>query len=118
MIVLLVNVYMPYDVGRAGVELDEYKDILTEIISIIESCTPHYVILAGDFNADMSRNNQQSQALESFVLNENLYMCKDSSHADIPYTSDDKALHLISSRICHNRNWIILMIHFKCLQVI
>ena len=34
----------------------------------------------------MTRNNPQSRALESFVFNENLYMCKDSSHADIPYT--------------------------------
>ena len=55
--ILLFNVYMPYDVGRPGTELDECNDVLAEIKTIISTCTPFNVILAGDLNADTSRNN-------------------------------------------------------------
>ena len=35
--ILLFNVYMPYDVGRPSTELDECKEVLAEIKTIIST---------------------------------------------------------------------------------
>ena len=83
---MLFNVYMPYDTWRPGEEMDEFNEVLGEIKTIISNYSPQNVIIAGDLNVDMSRDNLHARALESFVTNENLYMCIDNSVAVVPYT--------------------------------
>ena len=83
---LLFNIYMPYDTRRPGEELDEYCEILAEVKDIIAKYSPTDVIIGGDFNTDLTRNNFQSRALESFVANENLHFCINDNIANVPYT--------------------------------
>ena len=85
---ILFNIYMPVDTGRQGRELMEFNEILDEIKTIVADYAPQNVVLGGDFNADMARNNFQSVALNSFVSNENLFLCLNSNIANVPYTRD------------------------------
>ena len=83
---LLFNIYMPNDMRRPGEELDEFFEILAEVKDIVSKYSPINVIIGGDFNCDLGRNNLQSRALESFVENENLHFCINSNVSNVPYT--------------------------------
>ena len=83
---LLFNIYMPNDMRRPGEELDEFNEILAEVKDIVSKFSPIDVIIGGDFNCDLTRNNFQSRALELFVGNEHLHLCINSNVANVPYT--------------------------------
>merc|ERR1739842_50974 len=83
---LLFNIYMPIDMRRPGEELDEFFEILAEVKDIVSKYSPINVIIGGDFNCDLGRNNFQSRALESFVENENLHFCINNNVSNVPYT--------------------------------
>ena len=70
---LLFIIYMPYDMRRPGEELDEFVEILSEVKDTISKHSSIDVIIGGDFNSDLTRNNFQSRTLESFVENEDLF---------------------------------------------
>ena len=83
---LLFNIYMPNDMRRPGEELDEFCEILAEIKDTLSKYSPIYVIIGGDFNSDLSRDNFQSRALETFVENEDMHFCINDNISNVPYT--------------------------------
>ena len=53
--ILLVNVYMPSTDNRDA--LDEYANILQEISSLCMKNIDQHIIIGGDWNADLDRND-------------------------------------------------------------
>ena len=84
--ILLINVYLPCDTGSVHGENLDYTDVLDEIEMLVMSSEVDNIIIAGDFNADINRNNAQSKALTSFCTNENLFMCINNNNNSVPFT--------------------------------
>ena len=82
----LFSVYMPYDERRAGENLDDFIDVLNEIHAICLNTDCQYFIIGGDINCDLSRNVPQTHALNTFIEQENLFMCLKHNVANVPYT--------------------------------
>ena len=70
--ILLINVYMPCDTGIVNGELIEYNDVLVELKQLMICSSSEHVVIAGDLNTDLSRDNAQTKALVSFVNEENM----------------------------------------------
>ena len=68
---ILFNVYMPTDDRTSGSHLCEFQDILAEISTISNNMNLSFIIIAGDFNTDFSRNTPQSRELINFCKTEN-----------------------------------------------
>ena len=82
--ILLINVYMPCSENNEA--LDKYTNILEEISSLcIKSATQH-LIIAGDYNADPSRNDRRTTLFKNFISQENLINILDMNIANVPYT--------------------------------
>ena len=77
---------MPCDTGIVNGELDEYNDVLTELKQLIICSSSQYVIIAGDFNTDLSRANAQTKALLSFTNEEKMCLCINHIDSNVPYT--------------------------------
>ena len=84
--ILLINVYMPCDTGIINGELTEYNDVVTELNQLIMCSCSQHVIIAGDINADLSRDNAQTKALLSFTEENRLCLCINHQEANVPYT--------------------------------
>ena len=82
--ILLINVYMPSSDSKE--KLDEYEDILKEISSLCLKSPTQYIILGGDWNADISRNDGRTKLFKEFIAQENLYNVLESDIANVPYT--------------------------------
>jgi hypothetical protein len=61
---LLASVYMPYEYDLASTE--EYTDQLLFVENILFNNSDCHVIIAGDFNVDLSRNWTNTTLLNSF----------------------------------------------------
>ena len=77
--ILLFNVYMPCDTIHDQVNLDLYNDVLISISQVRNNhsdiCN---VIIGGDFNTDMSRNNSlHTMSLIDYLSSDGLVMCSD-----------------------------------------
>ena len=84
MCILVINVYMPCSDNR--VDLDEYASILQEIsILCIKIATPH-IIIGGDWNADLTRNDGRTKLFREFIAQENLYNPLNLEISNVPYT--------------------------------
>ena len=84
MCLLLINVYMPCSDNRDA--LDEYASILQEISTLcIQIATPH-IIIGGDWNADLSRNDGRTKLFREFISQENLFNPLNLNIANVPYT--------------------------------
>ena len=83
---ILINVYMPCDTGIVDGELTEYNDVLIELRRLISCSGSQHVIIAGDLNTDLARNNAQTKALLSFVNEEKMCLCINHNESDVPYT--------------------------------
>ena len=82
--ILLINVYMPSSNNRD--DLDEYSNILQEIsILCLKIATPH-IIIGGDWNADLTRNDGRSKLFKEFIVQENLYNPLNLGISCEPYT--------------------------------
>ena len=82
--IVIVNVYMPCSENIDA--LDKYTNILEEISAIcIKSATQH-LIIAGDWNADPSRNDRRTTLFKEFMAQENLFNVLDMNIANVPYT--------------------------------
>ena len=82
--ILLINVYMPCSENNEAI--DKYTNILEEISSLcIKSATQH-LIIAGDYNADPSRNDRRTTLFKNFIIQENLINVLDMDIANVPYT--------------------------------
>ena len=84
---MLVNVYMPSSDKMEA--LEEYTSILQEVSSIcIQSSTQH-LILGGDWNADIARNDQRTKLFKDFILHENLINVLELNISNVPYTYEN-----------------------------
>ena len=84
---MLVNVYMPSSDKMEA--LEEYTTILQEVSSIcIQSSTQH-LILGGDWNADIARNDQRTKLFKDFILDENLINVLELDISNVPYTYEN-----------------------------
>ena len=72
---LLVCVYMPCDDAQANQNVLEYKDILDDICILGCSVNATLLCIGGDFNTDLSRNTPQTQALNHFTDDNELFCC-------------------------------------------
>ena len=84
---LLVNIYMPSSDKREAI--DEYSVILQEVSSICIKSTTQYIILGGDWNADMAKNNMRTTLFKDFISDENLINSLDLDIANVPYTYEN-----------------------------
>ena len=82
--ILLINVYMPCTNNRD--DLDEYASILQEISSICIKISTPYIVIGGDWNADISRNDGRTKLFREFILQENLYNPLNLNISKVPYT--------------------------------
>ena len=83
---LLINVYMPCD--SRGANDIVYNDVLSEISELI-AChsTVNQVIIGGDFNTDIRRQNScNTKALLEFCELECLKLCIQSNNSLVDYT--------------------------------
>ena len=84
---MLVNVYMPSSDKMEA--LEEYTTILQEVSSIcIQSSTQH-LILGGDWNADIARNDQRTKLFKDFISDENLINVLELDISNVPYTYEN-----------------------------
>ena len=65
--------------------IDEYSVILQEVSSICIKSTTQYIILGGDWNADMSKNNMRTNLFKDFISDENLINSLELDIANVPY---------------------------------
>ena len=82
--ILLINVYMPSSDNRDA--LDEYEGILQEISNLCINNATQHMIIGGDWNADLSRNDGRTKLFKEFISRENLFnpLCLELSN--VPYT--------------------------------
>ena len=75
---------MPSSNKRA--DLEDYINILDEIsILCLKIATP-YIIIGGDWNADLSRKDRRSALFKDFIACEKLYNPINLDISDVPYT--------------------------------
>ena len=70
-ICLLINLYLPTDYCSADAT-ERFKDVLGEIAGFISSTSHHFVVVAGDWNTDLRRPGEFSDAVCSFLRELNL----------------------------------------------
>ena len=76
----IINVYMPSSISSGD---NEYKKVLTEIGEIMETFKPtHKIILCGDMNASLVRNNPRDKTFQKFV--EEYQLCTDEKIREKP----------------------------------
>ena len=82
--ILLINVYMPSSDNRDA--LDEYEGILQEISNLCINNATQHMIIGGDWNADLSRNDGRTKLFKEFISRENLFnpLCLELSN--VPFT--------------------------------
>jgi hypothetical protein len=70
----IIGVYMPYD-DKKTINWSNFNISICAIESIIEyySEKGYYLLITGDFNADHRRKNRFDNALNEFIINNNLY---------------------------------------------
>ena len=83
---LIVCVYMPCDDWRDNGNVIEYNNILNEINILANSVDATYMCIGGDFNTDLGRNTPQTDVLNTYVSDNNLYFCANSNISSILYT--------------------------------
>lgn len=82
---LLVNVYLPHEDGDENVDL--ITDLLIGLESLILAHQDCHLIVGGDLNVDFSRTTSVHTALlNSFCVNNELYIAQQHSSANIDYT--------------------------------
>jgi len=75
---IILNVYMPCD-NRSSATIDpEYDKCINTIEQFIEGFDGEHVVIAGDFNTDMSRSNAHTRCLADFVQRNNLMFVADN----------------------------------------
>ena len=100
--ILLVNVYMPSSDNREA--LDEYIDILQEISDLCIKTATQHIILGGDWNADLNRNDGRTKLFKDFMSQENLFNPLELEIANVQYTFSrprEGGGHPITSTIDH-----------------
>ena len=82
--ILLINVYMPSSDNRDA--LDEYAGILDEMRNLCINHDTQHIILGGDWNADLTRNDGRTKLFKDFISQESLFNPLNLDIADVAYT--------------------------------
>ena len=82
--ILLINVYMPCSDNTDS--LEEYTDILQEISRLCINNSTQHIIIGGDWNADLSRNDGRTKLFKEFIAQENLFNPLDMGLSNVPFT--------------------------------
>ena len=105
---LLFNVYMPTD-GRVSSHssnslnsnINELQDVLAEISIICQNNPTSFIIAAGDFNCDFSRDSLHVNELKQFCYDQSLESCGLLPSSNIEYTFEFKKSARSRSHIDH-----------------
>ena len=89
-IILIVCVYMPCDDWRPDGNVIEYIDILNEISTLSNGVKADCICIGGDFNTDFSRHTHQTNSLNSFIVDNDMFCCSFSNISDVQYTYRSK----------------------------
>ena len=92
---LLFNVYMPTDDritnnNTHSSNFNEFQDVLAEISIICQNNPTSFIIAAGDFNSDFSRDSIQVNELKQFCRDQSLESCNFFECSDIEYSFECK----------------------------
>ena len=85
--ILLVNVYMPSTDKKE--DLEEYSSILREVSNICIKSNTQYLILGGDWNGNVEKDNSRSKLFKEFIVEEKLFNPLDLEIANVPYTYEN-----------------------------
>ena len=83
---LIVCVYMPCDDGLNDHNVLEYKEILDNIDVLCHSTNATMLCVGGDFNTDLSRDTPQTQALNVFCNDNELFCCAKNENLNFNFT--------------------------------
>ena len=86
---MLINAYMPVDNHRKHLIDSVFQDTLDNLELFTESCSSHDVIIGGDLNLDMSRQNAHDICYRDFLDRHNMTYTFDLPTADSGYTYYD-----------------------------
>ena len=89
--IMLLNVYMPCSDNREA--LEEYKNILQEIRTLLINNATQHIIIGGDWNADLRRYDQRTNLFRDFIADENLFNPLNLSLSNVPYTFSGAAIN-------------------------
>ena len=84
--ILLINVYMPCSDNKDA--LAEYEGILQEISYLCINNDTQHIIIGGDWNADLNRNDGRTKLFKDFISSENLFnpLCLELSNVPFTYS--------------------------------
>ncbi len=82
---LLINVYLPTDY-RSQAATEQLKDVLGEIAGFVSSTAHDFVLIAGDWNTDLDRPGQFSEAICAFLSELNLSLVDLNFPGEVRFT--------------------------------
>ena len=89
---LLFTLYMPCDTERDECNVATFRSVLRELSDIATSLNVNFIICGGDFNCDLRRTRSlHTQALLSFIENEDFELSTRLSLSNVPFTFESKA---------------------------
>lgn len=92
--VLVCCVYMPCDGVSVGVDGQSYDEVLADISSVIDGCHVNEVIVAGDFNTDLSRAiSNHLVSLRAFCASYDLCICTELPQSQVDFTFESTYEH-------------------------
>ena len=65
-VILVLNVYLPVDPRLATYTTEEYEECIAVLDHVLQTCPYDMVLIGGDFNTDLGRNNAQTASLTDF----------------------------------------------------
>ena len=93
---LLVCTYMPCDDWCRNQNINEYNDVLNDIGILINSIDIDFLCIGGDFNTDVTRNNYQTLALNTFIHENDLNLCANDVCCNVDFTYRSKGTGAVS----------------------
>ena len=113
---LVINTYMPCD----GSDIAMFLDELQNIAGIIEHYNDiNYVIVGGDFNADLERTySLRGSVLKSFCSNFDLHLCvtNDVARIEFTYFNEFSNAKSVVDHFLISENLSEKLFHYECLQ--
>ena len=93
---LLICSYMPCDDWCRNQNINEDNDILNDIVILSNSIDVDFICIGGDFNTDITRNNYQTLALNTFIHENNLNLCANDVCCNVDFTFRSKGTGAVS----------------------
>lgn len=115
---LLINTYLPCDERYQSFSFHESVDVLNEIASLVLEHATDAVVVAGDFNSDLTRSTPQVRALKDFIEAVQLGNGLDSSCALVDFTFESKANNATSliDHILISQNCFESILEYKSIK--